>query len=356
MVGYSEVHRTSPSVAFLFTQLGALIESSTNPLGVFSPVGSYSLIEGFVFSGSGLGLVLGDLYPLLYKSQVWFKSVREILRREVMGSEVGSGDLERGASSNVGGDGIGVDTATSVPSSSQPSVPAVVRSFHALKEKCSLKIEVFSKFNDRFQFPRAPLPRKDEKACAFAHEEFCFYEAAFSCGLRFPVHPFIMKLLHYLNLALGQLMPNSWRIVISCMVIRTTIADGDMLIVNEFVHLYRLKESKEFVYYEFIPWDRKSRLVADLPSSFRYWKSRYFFVSGNGWETLSDDFWRDVPRLLHWWETPLLGAFAPHEMPPSPFPSFFFSLILAIILDLFLLLHFVVKEHPELESRFDERL
>ena len=112
MVGYSEVHRTSPSVAFLFTQLGALIESSTNPLGVFSPVGSYSLIEGFVFSGSGLGLVLGDLYPLLYKSQVWFKFVQEILRREVMGSEVGSGDLERGASSNVGGDGIGVDTAT----------------------------------------------------------------------------------------------------------------------------------------------------------------------------------------------------------------------------------------------------
>ena len=201
-----------------------------------------------------------------------------------MGSER-SGDLERGASSNVGREGTGVDTATSAPSSSQPSVLAVVRSFNALKEKCSLKIEVFSKFKDRFQFPegtRARLPRKDEKACAFAHGEVCFYEAAFSCGLRFLVHPFIMKLLHYRNLAPGQLMPNSWRIVISCMVIWTTIADGDMHTVNEFVHLYRLKESKEFGYYEFIPWDRKSRLVADLPSSFRYWKSRYFFVSSDG--------------------------------------------------------------------------
>ena len=87
-----------------------------------------------------------------------------------------------------------------------------------------------------------------------------------------------------------------------------------MLTINEFVHLYRLKESKEFGYYEFIPWDRKSRLVVDLPSSFRYWKSRYFFVSGDGWETLSNDFWGDVPRLLRRWETPLLGAFAPHEM------------------------------------------
>ena len=35
---------------------------------------------------------------------------------------------------------------------------------------------------------------------------------------------------------------------------------------------------------------------------------------------------------------------------------FFFPLILAIIPDLFLLLHFVAKERPELESRFDERV
>ena len=243
-----------------------------------------------------------------------------------MGSEVGSGDLERGASSNIGEEGTGVDTATSTPLPSQPSVPAVVHAFHALKEKCSLKIEVFSKVKDRFQFPegtRARLPRKDEKACAFTHGEVCFYEAAFSCGLRFPVHPFIMKLLHYLNLAPGQLMPNSWRIVISCMVIWTTIADGDMLMVNEFVHLYRLKESKEFGYYEFVPWDRKSRFIVDLPSSFRYWKSIYFFVSSDGWETLSDDFWGDVPRLLCRWETPLLGTFAPQEM--LPFPFFFYT-------------------------------
>ena len=172
MVGYSKVQRTPPSVAFLFARLGALIESSAKPLGVFSPVGTYPLIEGFVLSGGGLGLVLGDLYPLLYKSQVWFKSVRKVLRREVMGSKVGSGDLEKGASSNIGREGTGVDTATSGPSSSHPSVPTVVRAFHALKEKCSLKIEVFSKFKDRFQFPegtRAHLPRKDERACAFTH-------------------------------------------------------------------------------------------------------------------------------------------------------------------------------------------
>ena len=67
-----------------------MIESSAKPLGVLSPVGTHPSIEGFVLSGGGLGLALGDLYPLLYKFQVWFKSVREFLRREVMGSEVGS--------------------------------------------------------------------------------------------------------------------------------------------------------------------------------------------------------------------------------------------------------------------------
>ena len=54
------------------------------------------------------------------------------------------------------------------------------------------------------------------------------------------------------------------------MVIWTTIADKDMITLNELVHLYCLKESREFGYYELVPWDRKSRLVADLPSSFRY--------------------------------------------------------------------------------------
>ena len=63
------------------------------------------------------------------------------------------------------------------------------------------------------------VPRKGEKSYAFSHGEVCFYEVALLCGLRFPVHPFIMELIHYLNIAPGQLMPNLWRIVISCMVI-----------------------------------------------------------------------------------------------------------------------------------------
>ena len=305
MVDTFEVRRNFPSVAFLLARLGSLVELSGDLLGAPSPAGSYPVVEEFVNRGTGLGSALGVLYPLLLESQAWFRSIRGHLREENMGLEEGLGDLERGSSSNVVEEeaGIGATTTTPsrAPSSSHSPAPATARRFHALKENCSLKVEVFSKFKDRFQFPegtKARLPRKGEKACAFAHGEVCFYEAAFSCGLRFPVHPFIMELLYHFNLAPGQLMPNSWRIVISCMVIWTTIADGDMISVNEFVHLYRLKESREFGYYEFVPWNRKARLVADLPSSFRYWKSRYFFVSGDGWETLPDDLWGNVPKLL----------------------------------------------------------
>ena len=107
-----------------------------------------------------------------------------------MGSEVRSSDLERGSSSSVGRAGVGTDIATSVPSfapsSSLPSASATSHPFHALKEKCTLKADIFSRFRDRFQFlneTRARLPKKGEKACAFTYGEVFFYEATFLCSL-----------------------------------------------------------------------------------------------------------------------------------------------------------------------------
>ena len=63
--------------------------------------------------------------------------------------------------------------------------------------------------------------------------------------------------------------------------------DGDMLRVDELVYLYHLKTSKEYRYYELVPWERRTRIVKGLPSSFRYWKSRFFFMSGDDFETPS---------------------------------------------------------------------
>ena len=103
-------------------------------------------------------------------------------------------------------------------------------------------------------------------------------------------------------------MPNSWRIMISCMGIWQAANNGDMLKVDELIYLYRLKASKEHGYYELVPWEMRTRIVRGLPSSFRYWKSKCFFVYGDDFETSSSEVWGDLPRLHRWWGTPTLGA------------------------------------------------
>ena len=167
---------------------------------------------------------------------------------------------------------------------------------------CGLDGETLSRFKGRFQFPdrvRVCLPYEEEQACHFFLGEVCFYEAAFLCGLRFPIHPFIMELLGHFGIAPKQLMPNSWRIVVNCMGIWLAAMDRDMIKVDGLIYMYRLKESKEHGYYELVPWKRRTRIVRDLPSSFRYWKSQFFFVFGDDWETPFNEVWGDLPRLLH---------------------------------------------------------
>ena len=73
-------------------------------------------------------------------------------------------------------------------------------------------------------------------------------------------------------------------------------------------HLYCLKESKEYGYYELVPWARRARIVRGLPLSLKYWKSCFFFVSRDDFETLTSEAWGDIPRLLCRWGTPNLGA------------------------------------------------
>ena len=215
-------------------------------------------------------------------------------------SEVRSSELNIGLSSSD--ESVEGDTAVSTPQE--------VKAFYALEEACRLDADTVARFKDRFQFPervRVHRPNDEDRACHFFPGEICFYEAAFSYGLRFPVHPFIMELLDHFGIAPGQLMPNSWRIVVNYMEIWLA-AIGDMIKVGELIHMYCLKESKEYGYYELVPWGRKTRIVKGLPSSFWYWKSRFFFVSGDDFETPSSRNWGDVLRLLRQWGTPTLDV------------------------------------------------
>ena len=80
------------------------------------------------------------------------------------------------------------------------------RAFHALEEVCGLDDNTLSRFKDRFQFPnrvRVRLHSEEEWTCHFFPGEVCFYEATFLCGLRLPVHPFIMEFLGHFGIAPG---------------------------------------------------------------------------------------------------------------------------------------------------------
>ena len=173
-----------------------------------------------------------------------------------------SSELDTGLSSSGGP--VEGDTAV--------STPRQVRAFYSLNEECGLDADTVARFKDRFQFParvRVRQPGPEDRACHFFPSEVCFYKAAFTSRLRLPVHPLVMELFGYFGIAPGQLMPNSWRIVINCME-NWLAANEDMIKVSELVHLYRLKESKEYGYYELVPWTRGTRIIKGLASSFRY--------------------------------------------------------------------------------------
>ena len=176
---------------------------------------------------------------------------------------------------------------------------------------CGLDADTLGRFKDRFQFPervRVHLLNEEDRAYHFFPGEVWFYEAAFVCGLRFPVHLFLMELLDRFGISPGQLIPNSWRIVVSCMGIWLATKNEGMLKVDKLIYLYHLKESKEHGYYKLVPWERRTKIVKRLPSSFKYWKSRFFFVSEDDFETPSNEVWGDLSRLLRRWRTPTLGA------------------------------------------------
>ena len=241
MVGYFEIRHICHSISFFSARLRVFLVSLS---------GHRPHIGLFVSRDSAFRLVLTNLYPLLHHSLNWYHLLCEMSGVEREGSMVRSSELETGLSSNDKPMEVEVDTDASRPSFLKPdslkaSSSSKARAFHALEEKCNLDEESLFSFRDRFHFPnetRICLTRQDEKACFFTHGEVCFYKATFFSGLKFLVHPFIMDLLHHLNIALGQLMSNLWRIVIRLMEIWLIVLDGDMIRLDEFIHLYRLKK------------------------------------------------------------------------------------------------------------------
>ena len=110
----------------------------------------------------------------------------------------------------------------------------------------------------------------------------CFFEVAFDNGLRFPLHPFMKRVLQHFNICPSQLAPNGLGILVGLLAFFRDRGLG-IPSVALLLYLFHPKETTEgFLYFS-----RRSGaplVISDLPSSHRSWKGRYFFVSGFNWE------------------------------------------------------------------------
>ena len=112
----------------------------------------------------------------------------------------------------------------------------------------------------------------------------CFFEVAFENGLRFPLHPFIKRVLQHFNVVVfrdkGLGVPS----------------------IALLLDLFTVKEAAE----GFLYLSKRSNaplIISDLPSSHKYWKEHYFFVSGRRWEYDPTD-QEDTLSVLAVWTTP----------------------------------------------------
>ena len=129
----------------------------------------------------------------------------------------------------------------------------------------------------------------------------CFFEVAFDNGHRFPLHPFIKRILQHFNVCPSQLSPNFWGILIGLLVFFRDKGLGVPSIAL-FLELFSVKEAAEgFLYLS--KHASAPLIISDLSSSHKFWKERYFFVSGRSWEydPLDEEDTLGVPAV---WTTP----------------------------------------------------
>ena len=135
----------------------------------------------------------------------------------------------------------------------------------------------------------------------YVHKMVCFFEVAFDNSLRFPLHPFMKRVLQHFNVCPSQLAPNGWGILVGLLVFFRDKGLGVPSIAL-LLYLFSPKETSEGFLY-FSRCSGAPLVIFDLPSSYRLWKGSYFFVNGCNWEydPLDKDDTLGVPVA---WTTP----------------------------------------------------
>ena len=129
------------------------------------------------------------------------------------------------------------------------------------------------------------LPYKAEKCYYDGVDDLKVYEQALKASLRFPLNTLKRELLQHFGLSVSQISPNAWSVFIAMEVLYGAMSDSSRsLTVQEFLHCYRPDEiDKSRGMYSFVPRKFVLKVIYETPNSNRDWKSRYFFLEGDGW-------------------------------------------------------------------------
>ncbi|GFY93781.1 hypothetical protein Acr_09g0002270 [Actinidia rufa] len=136
-----------------------------------------------------------------------------------------------------------------------------------------------------YSFPtgvRLRIPGDGEPILSAHQGEVAFYEAAFLAGLRLPIHLTIREILIHYKISPAQLSPNAWRSVICSLVIWRHFKRH--MSCDEFRCLYSLSPLPDSGWYYFKARPEKN-LFRGSPSNVKGWKTRFFFASGDEWES-----------------------------------------------------------------------
>ena len=129
------------------------------------------------------------------------------------------------------------------------------------------------------------LPYKSKKCYYEGVDDVGVYEQVLKASLRFPLSSLHSELLKYTGLSISQISLNAWRVFIAMEVLYGAMLNGiRSLTVREFLHCYRPDEiDKSKGMYSFVPRKSVLKVIFETPGSNRDWKSRYFFLKGDGW-------------------------------------------------------------------------
>ena len=96
----------------------------------------------------------------------------------------------------------------------------------------------------------------------------CFFEVAFENDLRFPLHPFIKKVLQHFNVCPSHLSPNFWGVLVGLLVIFRDKGLG-VLSIALLLDFFSVKEAAEgFLYIS--KHFSTNLIISDLPSSHKF--------------------------------------------------------------------------------------